>query len=244
MRNKILILFTLSLLVSDCFAEITVSQKPVRLVVTGDTIRFDGKQLSFKDPLKQWIEVLGDNYVYIGKEPSYQKAFGASGRQRFVYPELGIDIAVQTNYIDVKSDFINDKPGTLKDPYNRFISVVRIRMNPESKADPIRYRHLDKEMAEHPYNTMYADYAINFYGAIVDSDTSIESVLDQSDIVKRKRKFSSSVGVYSGFNNLGTIIFNHFFGEQPEVSMSMQISPNTEIRLDNERRYFGKEVSR
>ncbi|WP_089139369.1 DUF7738 domain-containing protein [Vibrio rumoiensis] len=243
MKSKLLILFTLLLLVSGCFAETTVSQKPVRLVVTSDTIRFDGKRLSFKDPLKQWIEVLGDDYVYIGKEPSYQKAFGASGRQRFVYPELGIDITVQTNHIDVKSDFINGKPGTLKDPYNRFISVLRIRMNPKSKAKPIVYRHLDKEMAEHPYNTMYADYAIDFYGAIVDSDTSIESVLDQSDIVKRDRHFSS-VGVSSGFNNLGTIIFNHFFGEQPEVSISMQISPSSEIRLDNERRYFGKEVSR
>lgn len=244
MKNKLLILFTLLLLVSGCFAETPVSKKPVKLVITGDTIRFDGKLLSFQDPLSQWIEVLGENYVSIGENPSYQKAFGLRGRDRFIYPELGIDIAVQVNRIDVKSDYIDGKSGMLKDPLNRFISTVRIKMNPTSKANPIDFRYLDKEVAEHPFNTMYADYAIDFYGAIVDSDTSIESVLEQSDIVKRNRKFFASVGVYSGYENLGNIVFNHFFGEQPEVSMWLEVWPTLELSLENERRYFGKVVSR
>ncbi|KKD57909.1 hypothetical protein RN22_23890 [Grimontia sp. AD028] len=244
MINKLFFLFTFLLFVSGCFADEPASTKPIRLVITGETISFDGKLLSFKDPLNQWIEVLGEDYVYIGENPDYQKAYNSSGSDRFVYPKLGIDIEVQFNNSDVKSEFIDGKPGTLKDPYNRFVSIIRIRMNPESKADPGGARYIGTERANHTYYTMHADYAIDFYGAIVDSDTSIESVLSQSNIVKRNRKFHSSIGVYSGYENLGKIVYNHFFGEQPEVSMSMQVWPTLELRLENERKYFGKVVSR
>ncbi|WP_028023759.1 DUF7738 domain-containing protein [Enterovibrio calviensis] len=237
---KIRYLITIALfLLSGCFSETEASNKPIRLVISGDQITIDGKALSFEEPLKEWIEVLGDGYLQGNNGP-----ISAFYMNRFIYPELGIDLEVQLNYSDVKSDWIDGEVGTLKDPYNRFVSVVRISMNPESKANPSDYRYLDKEEAEHPYYTMYADYAIDFYGAIVDSDTSIESVLSQSNIVKRNRKFHASVGVYSGYENLGNIVFNHFFGEQPEVSMSMEVWPTLELRLENERRYFGKVVTR
>ncbi|MGF1868286.1 hypothetical protein L4D15_24095 [Enterovibrio norvegicus] len=237
MKISYLIAIALFLL-SGCFSETEASNKPIRLVISGDQITIDGKALSFERPLQDWIDILGSDYIQGPKKP-----VNAFAIDRFIFPKLGIDLQVQTNYADVKSDWIDGEVGTLKDPYNRFVNVIRISMNPESKANPSDYRYLDKEEAEHPYYTMHADYAIDFYGAIVDSDTSIESVLSQSNIVKRNRKFHASVGVYSGYENLGNIVFNHFFGEQPEVSASMEVWPTKELRLENERRYFGEIVT-
>ncbi|WP_087024391.1 hypothetical protein [Thaumasiovibrio subtropicus] len=228
----------------SCFsaAEPSTAKSAVRLSISGDSLTFDGKPLSFKEPLYKWIEVLGDDYVYIGEDEGYQKAYGSSGSDRFIYPDLGIDIAVQMNRIDVRSDWVDGQVGTLKDPYNRFITTVRISMNPEAKANPSK---IYREGTEgHPFYTMYADYAIDFYGAVVDGDVSFKSVLSQSDIVKRDRQFSFSLGVYSGYDNLGNLMFNDFFGKQPEVPMTLEIWPTLKLRLENERRYFGKVVTR
>ncbi len=41
-----------------------VSNKPVRLVVREDYIAFDGKKLNFRQPFKEWVKVLGNNYIY------------------------------------------------------------------------------------------------------------------------------------------------------------------------------------
>ncbi|WP_087024387.1 hypothetical protein [Thaumasiovibrio subtropicus] len=234
----------LLLIFLSCFfvAEPSIAKSAVRLSISGDSLAFDGKPLSFKEPLYKWIEVLGDDYVYIGEDEGYQKAYDLSGSERFIYPDLGIDIAIQVNIKDVRSDWVDGQVGTLKDPYNRFITTVRISMNPKAKANPSK---IYREGTEgHPFYTMYVDYAIDFYGAVVDGDVSIKSVLSQSDIVKRNRKFSFTLGVYSGYENLGSLMFNDFYGEKPEIPMRLAIWPTLKLRLENERRYFGKVVSR
>ncbi|SDH92271.1 hypothetical protein SAMN04488136_1363, partial [Vibrio xiamenensis] len=55
-----------SQLVSDTFDldnKANTSSLPVRLVVTKDNITFDGKTLSFDKPFKDWVAVLGDDYM-------------------------------------------------------------------------------------------------------------------------------------------------------------------------------------
>nr|WP_087024389.1 hypothetical protein [Thaumasiovibrio subtropicus] len=229
----------LLLIFLSCFsaAEPSTAKSAVRLSITGDSLTFDGKPLSFKEPLSKWIEVLGDDFIQGPERP-----FNAFSIDRFIFPDLGIDIAVQVNIKDVRSDWVDGQVGTLKDPYNRYITTVRISMNPEAKANPSKIYEEGTE--DHPFYTMYADYAIDFYGAVVDGDVSIKSVLSQSDIVKRDRQFSFSLGVYSGYENLGNLMFNDFFGKQPEVPMTLEIWPTLKLRLENERRYFGKVVSR
>lgn len=222
---------------SFCQADITnTSDKPVRLVMTPETITFDGKPLSFEKPLKEWIHVLGKKYTQ-----GQRGSVGPYTRRRFIYPDLGIDLEVQGNNKDPKSDWVNGEVGTLNDPMNRYVVDVRIRLNPKNEIAPPRIN--EKKYENHPYNTMFADYAINFYGAIVDRSVKKEQIIKYGEGVAMDRHFNSVDARISGNHN-ATIIFEHFFGKKPEVPVMLEIYPSSKLKYKNELKYFGKVVSR
>ncbi|MCM0150188.1 hypothetical protein [Photobacterium galatheae] len=59
-----------------------------------------------------------------------------------------------------------------------FIVDVKISLNPKNQVDPPRMS--EEKYQNHPYNTMFADDAIDFYGAIVDHSVKKENVIQYS----------------------------------------------------------------
>ncbi|UTM59784.1 hypothetical protein L4174_017075 [Photobacterium sp. CCB-ST2H9] len=222
---------------SYCQTGITnTSDQPVRLVITPESITFDGKPLRFEEPLKDWIQVLGDNYIQ-GERDSV----AAFKSKRFIYPELGIDLEVQRNTKSPSSDWVNGQVGTLNDPMNRYIVDVRIRLNPKNQIDPPRIS--EEKFKNHPYNTMFADYAINFYGAIVDRNIQKEQVLKYGSGTQMDQHFNL-VGASASETHDASIAFHHFWGQKPELAVMLTVYPSLTLKHENEVKYFGQVVSR
>ncbi len=237
----ILLLLPLLLMVLSGCKYQNRSERPVRLVVSEQGLIFDGQPLSFEQPLKEWITVLGDNY-HQGDDSKTDEPSIMQRPRRFIYPELGIDLEVEFNYLDPPSEYLEG--SVLRDPYNRTISVVRIKLNPNITAGP----SVNKQHRTHFYNTMYADYAIDFFGAIVDSNTPKEQILQFAKPVKHHRHFNSVGFRVPGSNKetkvQGNVSFNHFFGQRPEISWMMELTPPTSIRQQNQLKYFGVVVTK
>ncbi|KDM90034.1 hypothetical protein [Photobacterium galatheae] len=222
---------------SYCQTGITnTSDQPVRLVITPESITFDGKPLRFEEPLKDWIQVLGDNYIQ-GESDSV----AAFKSKRFIYPKLGIDLEVQRNTKSPSSDWVNGQVGTLNDPMNRYIVDVRIRLNPKNQIDPPRIS--EEKFKNHPYNTMFADYAINFYGAIVDRNIQKEQVLKYGSGTQMDQHFNL-VGASASETHDASIAFHHFWGQKPELAVMLTVYPSLTLKHENEVKYFGQVVSR
>ncbi len=236
----ILLLLPLLLVVLNGCKYQNKSERPVRLIVNEQGLIFDGQPLSFEQPLKEWITVLGENY----HQGDRSKADGVRimrYSQRFIYPELGMDLEVEFNHLDPASEYLEG--GVLRDPYNRTISVLRIKLNPNVTAGP----SVKKQHRSHFYNTMYADYAIDFFGAIVDSNTPKEQILQFAKPVKHHRHFNS-VGFRALWSDKetkvqGNVSFNDFFGHQPEMSWMIELTPPTSVRQQNQLKYFGVVVT-
>ena len=224
--------------------DINTSPKPIRLVITDHKLTFDGKEHNFKQPLQDWIAVLGNDFIRGNQDENWKKAILGHESDRFIYPELGIDIKVEINNKDVKSDWVNGVPGTLSDPFNRYVEGVRVTVNPKY----IMKEDLNQtKMLDHPFNTMFADYAINFHGAIVDNTTSKKQILMYSQNVSESGHFNSisrSNSAKNRSNIRGVLSFYDFWGNKPEISTQMEILPTTRIREENQIKYFGKITSR
>ncbi|KDM90035.1 hypothetical protein EA58_19025 [Photobacterium galatheae] len=206
------------------------------MVITSESISFDGKPLRFEAPLKDWILVLGDNYIQ-GERDSV----GAFDAWRFIYPELGIDLEVQGNNKAPKFDWVNGQVGTVQDPMNRYLVDVRIRLNPKNQIDPPRIS--EEKYKNHPYNTMFADYAINFYGAIVDRNIQKEQVLKYGSGTQMDQHFNL-VGASASETHDASIAFHHFWGQKPELAVMLTVYPTLTLKHENEVKYFGQIVSR
>ncbi|SDH92258.1 hypothetical protein SAMN04488136_1362 [Vibrio xiamenensis] len=223
-----------SQLVSDTFDlddKANTSSLLVRLVVTKDNITFDGKTLSFDMPFKDWIEVLGDDYIQGGRD----NFAGGFSEDRFIYPKLGLDIELLLNDRDPKSNWNNDDKGSLKDPFGRYVRVVRVMLSSHLKNFEFDF---DKKRSSHVFNTMSASYAINFFGAIVDSHTPKSNVLDYSQGLTHSGHFNS-IRTSSLEGNQASIAYNAFFGSKPEISYMIQIYPDKETQISNRKKYFG-----
>ena len=229
------ILIICSLFVLSACAEENDSDKPVRMVITADAITWDNQSLRFDQPFSDWIKVLGDDYI-VGK--MWQKEVRYLHSDRYIYPKLGIDLQIRYNTKNPKSDWINEEPDTLKDPFNRYVSVVRINLNP---AYIVRNIGMNDETEKHPYNTMFADYAIDFYGAIVDSATSKEQILTYGSGIQQSTIFNRIDPTLENKNSpiQGYISFNAFYEQKAELSTSMQLTPSSELRRSNDIKYFG-----
>ena len=229
------ILIICSLFVLSACAEENDSDKPIRMVITADAITWDNQSLRFDQPFSDWIKVLGDDYI-VGK--MWQKEVRYLHSDRYIYPKLGIDLQIRYNTKNPKSDWINEEPDTLKDPFNRYVSVVRINLNP---AYIVLNVGMNDETEKHPYNTMFADYAIDFYGAIVDSNTPKSTILKFSDGHKMSHHFNeiTSTLEYHNYPVRGNILFNDFYEQKAELSISMQLTPSSELKRSNDIKYFG-----
>ncbi|WP_330961100.1 DUF7738 domain-containing protein [Photobacterium sp. 53610] len=222
--------------ISVCKAEsVNTSDQPVRLVITSETITFDGQSFRFEKPLKDWIQVLGDNYIQ-GERDSV----AAFKSKRFIYPELGIDLEVQRNTKSPSSDWVNGRIGILQDPMSRYITDVRVYLTPEVKMNPDA---IELKYKNHPFNTMFASYAINFYGAIVDHSVKKENVIRYGEGVAMDRHFNSVDANVSATHN-ATLLFDDFWGRKPEVPVMLEIYPSSKLKYENEVKYFGQIVSR
>ncbi|SDH98664.1 hypothetical protein SAMN04488136_14138, partial [Vibrio xiamenensis] len=222
-----------SQLVSDTFDlddKANTSSLPVRLVVTRDSIAFDGKTLSFDKPFKDWVAVLGDDYMQ--GELNSLDAFSA---QRFIYPKLGLDIELEKNRKNPKSDWVNGQVGTLSDPMGRYVKGVRVMLSSHLKNFEFDF---DKRRSGRVFNTMSVDYAINFFGAIIDSHTPKSNVLDYSQGLTHSGHFNS-IRTSSLEGNQASISYNAFFGSKPEISYMIQIYPDKETQISNRKKYFG-----
>ncbi|WP_330961101.1 DUF7738 domain-containing protein [Photobacterium sp. 53610] len=223
--------------ISVCKAEsVNTSDQPVRLVITSETITFDGKSLRFEKPLKDWINVLGENYIQ-----GERNSVGSFDAWRFIYPDLGIDLEVQGNNKAPQSDWVNGQVGTLNDPMSRYIVDVRIRLNPKKQIDPPRIS--EAKYKSHPYNTMFADYAINFYGAIVDRNIQKEQVLQYGAGTQMDQHFNL-VRASASETHDASIAFHHFWGQKPELAVMLTVFPSSKLKYENEVKYFGQVVSR
>ena len=229
------ILIICSLFVLSACAEENDSDKPVRMVITADAITWDNQSLRFDQPFSDWIKVLGNDYI---RGDVWRSEVRFLGPSRFVYPKLGIDIEVARNHKDPISDKINGKKWTLKDPFNRYVSVVRINLNP---AYIVHNIGMNDETEKHPYNTMFADYAIDFYGAIVDSNTPKSTILKFSDGHKMSNHFNSITSTleYHNYPVRGSILFNDFYEQKPEMSILIELGPSSELKRNNDIKYFG-----
>ena len=234
--SRLQILIICSLFVLSACSEENHSDKPVRLVITSNSVTWEGHLLSFEQPLSDWLKILGSNYVQGNKWESSVSFLDAS---RFVYPNLGIDIEVARNRKNGQSDWVETKNGwEMKDPFNRYVSVVRINLNP---AYIVRNIGMNDETEKHPYNTMFADYAIDFYGAIVDSATSKEQILTYGSGIQQSTIFNRIDPTLENKNSpiQGYISFNAFYEQKAELSTSMQLTPSSELRRSNDIKYFG-----
>ncbi|WP_330961099.1 hypothetical protein [Photobacterium sp. 53610] len=211
------------------------SGQPVRLVITSEAIIFDGQPLSFENPLKDWLYVFGDNYIQ-----GYHGSVAGFYADRFIYPELGIDLEVQRNNKAPKSDWVNGQVGTVQDPMNRYLVDVRITLTPNTKTEILS---VEEKYKSHPYNTMFADYAISFYGAVVDDSVKKENVIRYGEGVAMDRHFNSVNASESATHN-ATISFYDFWGRKPEVPVMLEIYPSSKLKNENEVKYFGQIVSR
>ena len=198
----------------------------MRLVLRADSLTWDGKPLSFEEPLSEWIKVLGDNYIMGDEWTQHLEIFD---NRRIIYPELGMFIEV----------IWKTGEGVIKDPLGRYVTAVSIALNPR-----IISKSAYSTEKETPFNTMHYPYAIDFYGAIVDSKTSKKAILHYADEMVIHGRHSNSATLSSWkIPFIGNILFNHFFGEKPEMSVSMKISPSTKQEKINMEKYFGKEIS-
>ena len=235
LNSRLQILIICSLFVLSACAEENYSDKPIRMVITADAITWDNQSLRFDQPFSDWIKVLGDDYI-VGK--MWQKEVRYLHSDRYIYPKLGIDLQIRYNTKNPKSDWINEEPDTLKDPFNRYVSVVRINLNP---AYIVLNVGMNDETEKHPYNAMFADYAIDFYGAIVDSNTPKSTILKFSDGHKMSNHFNeiTSTLEYHNYPVRGNILFNDFYEQKAELSISMQLTPSSELKRSNDIKYFG-----
>ncbi len=145
-----------------------------------------------------------------------------------------MDLEVEFNHLDPSSEKIDGQRGTLRDPYNRTISIVRLRLNPKIVTHYIKEQH-----KAHFYNTMYADYAIDYFGAIIDSTTPKAPILQFGRKVRRDSNFNA-VGFYERDKNVTSVLF---FEAQPEMPRLLTVSPSGTIRQQNQLKYFGVVVT-
>jgi len=204
------------------------SDKPIRLQVSPDQLLWDGKELSFHEPLSQWVAVIGDDYI----DGKIWKDIGPVDDMRLVYPELAIDIQVIFN---PKGD-----PGPIDDVMQRYVKIVRIYLNSDMTIVPYLVSSSEKQ---HPYFNMSVPFAINLYGAIVDSDTPKADIIKYAEPVSHHPNFN---GVYTSrirhkFDINAYINFNNFFGNKPEKSHILQITPSEKIEKENIDKYFGNQ---
>ncbi len=172
------------------------SNRPIRLIVNEQGIIWDDRPLSFEQPLKEWIAILGDNYYQGGKPDEPWELRALNRPQVFIYPELGIEIDLGFNYVPLSERNIVGKHGIgiSHDPYNSYISHVSIQLNSLIKTNNI---NIKEHLKNHFYNTMYANYAIDYFGAIIDSNTPMAQIV----------QFGRNVRYGDGANTLG--VFEH-----------------------------------
>ncbi len=204
------------------------SDRPVRLIVSEQGLIFDGQELSFEQPLKEWIARLGSEF-YQGRS---NDGIGALYEGRFVYPDLGIDLEVEFNHSDPSSEWLEG--FVLRDPYNRPISIVRLRLNPKIATHYIKEQH-----KAHFYNTMSANYAVDYFGAIIDSNTPKAPILQFGRKVRRDSNFNA-VGFYERDKEVTSVLF---FEVQPEIPRLLTVSPSKATRQQNQLKYFGVVVT-
>ncbi len=183
------------------------SDRPVRLVVSEQGLVWDEQLLSFEQPLKEWIAILGDNYYQGGSDEAWELR-ALSRPQVFIYPELGIKIDLGLNYAPTP-----EKKDVLYDPYNSHIALISIQLNPLIKTNNVNIR---EHLRTHFYNTMYADYAIDYFGAIIDSNTPTTQIIQFGRNVRYGDK--ATLGVFdSGGAAFSLLSYKPPYKTQPEM---------------------------
>ena len=219
-------------LLSGCYSD-NQSNLPVRLVIHKDSLSFDGKPLSFSQPVKDWIDVLGDDYL-IGKNKSGPRSFVGG---RIIYPKLGIDLAidVQTKANDTERNFSED--GSLKDPMARYVGVVRVMLH--SHVELNEYFIGDKT---HPFNTMKTSYAIDYFGAIIDADTPKEQILKYANGAEMSSVFNRIDVNYNAVNidNKASLWINYVDHSDDEILGMMQITGSNSIMKAAREKYINE----
>ncbi|KDM91093.1 hypothetical protein EA58_13140 [Photobacterium galatheae] len=195
--------------------EITnTSEKPVRLVITPEEITFDGQRLSFEKPLKDWVDVFGEYYIQ-----GHLGSVVGLGSELFIFPELGIELEVRQNYQSPQSDWVKGEEGTISEPMKRLIANVKVYLAPNTQTKML---NIEKKYQNHPYSTMSAKYAINFYGAIVDSDVPTEKVIHFADGVTMDQYYRLVAPGVSSVHDASLLLF-HFWGEKPQAPVMLEI---------------------
>ncbi len=86
---------------------------------------------------------------------------------------------------------------------------------------------------------MYADYAIDFFGAIIDSNPPKAPILQFGRKVRRDSNFNA-VGFYERDKEVNSYLS---FEAQPEIPRLLMLKPSTKVRQQNQLKYFGVVVT-
>ena len=194
------------------------SAKKVRMLVTKDKLYWDGKELDFTQPFKEWAKVLGDNYIsgeIVGRGDG--KMWGKS---RFIYMDYGIDVEVQ-------------RPHN-KGPYVAYevrpVKIIRLYLSANNGASPTG-RNI-------PYDNMSYPYAVDFGGAIVDGNTSKENVLKYSEIHMHHRQANGVIMIDFKAPVRSSLSYYDSFGSMPNIARVLGVFPGRKVEKENFKRFY------